>query len=281
METNKNTVEDIEINEAFDSLPVVTKGVSVDQIALMEPKRAAEVVQSRIDALETIRKAAIKATKPEDWVGFKDGDGNVNYILASSGAVKVRKPYGISTYKLYSDEPEIYKDDNDVMVAKIVGDGYCALTGEVALRVMGLRKSDEHFTGRGSIEDLKQSARTSLETKIVRILAGMTRVSEEELIAYSIDIKKTRKGSGFGTSSERKADKVVDEKTKKLREQLADKLTKYTAGDTAKAAKILKQITANPPKFDGFDSLKKLTQDWQVKQAIEKLEILMSEGGAE
>ena len=280
--TELKTSEEIEVGEVFEDekyLPA-KRSISIDQIATMEPDRVAQIVQNRITALDTIRKSAIRSTNPEDWTGFKDQEGNVNYLLRSSGAQKIRPAYGISTLNVRPERPKIETID-DRTTATIMGDGHCGITGDIIENITAVRASDEHFIGRNTVEDLRQSARTLLDTKIVRILAGMIRVPEHELITCGVDVNKTNKGSGFGKSSERKADKVVDEKTKTLRDQLADKLTKYTAGDTKKAAEIIQDITKNPPKFAGFNSLKQMTQEWQVKQALEKLDILMTEGGAE
>ena len=274
-------LEKTQNGEDVNTLPVIAKGVTIDEIALMEPTRAVQVVKSRIEALETIRKAAIAATNPEDWVAFKDREGNVNYLLAASGAVKIRKYYGISTYRLRPEQPEISTDNDGRRIASICGDAFCNLTGEVALNVVGSRAADEHFVGRGTDEDLKQSARTNLETKAVRILAGMKKVPTSELKECGINLDKTAKGSGYGTGAERKAGKVIDDETKALRKKLGDNLIKYAAGDEEKASETLKQITANPPKFAGFTKLSAMTLKWQVKQAAEKLEILMTEGGAD
>jgi hypothetical protein len=274
----------IDENGHETQLPAIIKNITIDQIALMDPKRAAQVMETRIDSLVKIRQAAIKGTQADDWVAFRDRDGNINYLLASSGATKVRKYYGISTYNFRPETPVINTDENGNRSAAIVGDAFCGLTGEAALNIMGVRVSTELFTGRGTDQDLIQAARTSLETKAVRVLAGMIRVSGEELKAAGIDVEKCRKGSGFGTSSDRAAGKVTSQEAKNLQVELDEKLTKYAGGDAIKISETLKNITANPnakTRFAGFTSIKQLTQDWQIKQAIAKLEVLISEGGAD
>jgi hypothetical protein len=290
MTDQKNTaeVDPVEVQQELHAQKFPIQRISIDQMAMMTPQRAAQIMEIRVDSLKKIREAAIRGTAPEDWVGFRDNDGNVAYLLTSSGAVKVRKYYGISTLNVRPEIPDIIENEDGSKVATIVGDGVCTLTGEETYNICGMRRSTEHFVGRGTDEDLRQAARTSLETKIVRILAGMIRVPDSELGACGLDLNKTRKGSGFGTSSERKAGAVAPEEVRKLQADLQDKLTRYAAGDTARMAAILIDITKqaptekNPKGFRGYDKVSAMTLDWAIKRAIERIDVLLSEeGGAE
>lgn len=286
--SDKNGIEEIDPGEILTEemtpkYPVARRGISIDQIATMTPQQATQIMQIRIDSLIKIRKAAIQGTSPQDWVGFKDRDDNVTYLLASSGAVKIRKYYGISTFNIRPESPEII-DDGGGRYASIMVDALCNLTGEIALNITGLRRAGEDFVGRKTDEDLKMAARTSAETKAVRILAGMIRVPESELVECEIDVSKTRKGAGFGKSAEREAGRVTTDEVKALQEVLKKKLVQYTGGDMMQMDEVLKNITKNPnPKsgkpFAGFDSVSKMTMDWQLTGAIDKLDILMKERG--
>jgi hypothetical protein len=264
---------EIAMEEATPKYAVAVKEqMSIDTLAQMTPEKALQTMETRVRVLENTRKAAIKGTSPDDWVGF-NADGNVTFLLTSSGAVKVRKYYGISTYNLRPDTPVLKVDDAGVKTAMIVGDGRCGLTGEETYNVVGLRRAGEHFTGRGTDEDLLQSARTSLETKIVRILAGMIRVPQADLEEAGIEISKCRKGAGFGTSSERKADKVTEPEVKELQTKLRNRLMKIAGGVESKASVILEKASANPEKgFQGFQKVTAMTQKWQIDQVNKKLD---------
>ena len=290
MTEQKNTIEvdPVEIEQEFHTkkFPMEIRRMSIDQLALMAPQKAAQVMEIRVDMINKIRQAAIRGTASEDWVGFRDNDGNVVYLLTSSGAVKVRKYFGISTLNVRPEIPDIIENEDGSKVSTIVGDGVCTLTGEETYNIVGMRRSTEHFVGRGTDEDLRQAARTSLETKIVRILAGMIRVPESELAACGLDLNKTRKGSGFGSGAERKAGAVTPEEVKTLQIKLRDNLLRYCGGEEGKASDVLIEITKAPATdkskgFDGYRKVSAMTQDWAIKKALDKLEILMSEGGAE
>jgi hypothetical protein len=61
---------------------------------------ALEVIEARIQVLDTLRKAAIRATSPEDWLLFKAKDGSITGYLQDCGCDRVRDLYGIEVYDI-------------------------------------------------------------------------------------------------------------------------------------------------------------------------------------
>jgi len=160
------------------------------------------------------------------------------------------------------------------------------------------RRSDEDFTGRGvdadeKIEtrkaekvgaldtDLRASVLTGLRTKSVRVLCGMTRVPTADLERAWNGQQKAlddcRKGHGFGTSTDRGAQRVAEEGVGERAIKLGDEILRRVNGDVEAARGLLKDITASPsrPKkgggvtkeFPGFTSVSQFTKEWQVSNA--------------
>ncbi|MFH1690882.1 MAG: hypothetical protein ABIE42_11725 [Candidatus Eisenbacteria bacterium] len=205
----------IDLNDAPDEQELaLASALSLDAIAQREPKRALEIVQNRIMALQQIRRASIASTSGNDWTLNSNPEGQVAATLRRSGAEKIRKFWGISVYPC--GDVSIRKEEK-VTVAEIYGDAHCGLTNERSTGLRGYRTSTEPFIGRDGTrgtpnvgdEDLKQAARTSLETKAVRILAGMSAVSVEDLAdAWGCDEEavtaRCYRGHGFGSSKDRR-----------------------------------------------------------------------------
>ena len=196
---------------AVRAMTVQSRGFSLDALVMTSPGRALEVVKARIDSLGAIRAAALSATCGNDWVLMRPKDGPSSAMLKASGAQRIRKFYGISIQP--QGDIRVLEEDG-VRYAEAVGDAYCALTGEMAERLVGRRGEKEKFIGRAMSEaglgDLRQAARTSLETKAVRILAGMSGVDPAEIAAaWKISSQEVERrcsrGSGFGSSADRQA----------------------------------------------------------------------------
>jgi hypothetical protein len=186
--------------------------VSLNELAALKGE-AIEIIEARVQVLETLRKAAIRATSPEDWLLFKSPDeqgGQVVGYLQDCGADRVRDLYGIEIFEVSRPE-RIGGNDPKIFHYLIEGSGRCKLTRQILERVEGGRSSMDDFCRGKSGADLelavRKAARANLDGNITRELAGMKSVPAKELEAAwagtSKSVQNCRLGRGFGTAGER------------------------------------------------------------------------------
>ncbi len=260
----------------------VTTPVTLDRLLISQPERVQMIMEQRMRALENIRLGAIKQTEPHDWVLNRDRESRVTGLLGKSGAVKVRKFFGISTLNIRPDEVKVTTNPDGTVTGEIWGDGYCGLTGEWIMNVRGSRTSSEQFTGRTEKEtsasksvelsDLKEATRSNLENKVVRILAGMTAISAAELKkAWEGTDKKVddcRKGHGYGKSDERGPGATI--------EAVATLIDAIAEAKQLDRGELLKKATAYKDKSGKFGyarSLDDLRYGWQIERALKSLQM--------
>lgn len=278
--------------------PAAAGGLTIEQLLSEDPKKAQAILETRSKLLEQIQAAALKRTRPTDWTLYKDKEGRIVGVLRDSGAVNVRKVMGISIFNhrpkvgdiaepRVSEEkiPALDRDGKDTgelltcFVAEMWADGICSLTGEPAEDVYcGLRSIDAYgksqFVGRGHMQDLKASCRTTLDSKVVRILSGLRKVDAEVLKLHGIEPEKCYRGSGFGNAEERGAGRVAEEGVAAQVATLKAELLARTGGDAAAVKQLTVEITSDPAKgFKGFDSIDRLTKGWQVDKAWARLKV--------
>ena len=254
------------------------------------PDRWKMVLENRRAMLDRFRAACIESTVPQDWTLFKDHDGTVIGVPRDSACVRMKKFMGISIFNLRpkpegakefqpqisTEKVEVEKDGKKssytATIVTIIADGDCHVTGETLEDVRHELRSDDKFIGRGHLQDLIQSCRTGLDAKIVRILSDMRKVPEDVLKAHNIDVERCYKGHGYGTSKDRSAKKEADPGVAEKAKELGREILKRTGGDKEAARKVLVEITKNDEKnFKGFDSVERLTLDWQIEQAWPRL----------
>jgi hypothetical protein len=258
----------------------------IDQLTVLD--HGAAIFERRTELIERCRISAIRATQPSDWVLFRDKAGVEVAMLCGPGADIVAQFYGIEIANIRpqregSFAPALEKDGDEKQLVAWC-DARSKVTGQALQSIEARRSTSEDFVGRGGLEsssalvgmaDLRASVYRLLRTKAVRILASMTRVSrgllDEAWKGTEKSSEQCRKGSGYGTSSERGATRVADADVIEARDKLRDEILRRVGGDTAAARDVLKEITANPPKFKGFDSIDRLAQGWQVENAAKKL----------
>jgi hypothetical protein len=174
---------------------------------------AVEIIEARIRVLETARKAAIRATHPEDWLLFKapdDQGGQIVGYLQDSGCERVRDIFGISISNVSSPEKISAADPGEFHYV-VRGDGHCTLTAQMIEAIEGGRSSTEDFckdkTGAALELAVRKAARANLDGQIVRELAGLAGVPSAELEAAWTGTHKVvdrcRRGRGFGSRNER------------------------------------------------------------------------------
>lgn len=183
--------------------------MTLDQLAARRGE-AIEIIEARIQVLETARLRAIRMTHPEDWVLFKTRDERITGYLQDAGCERVRPILSISIFDVQEPEKVVSSDGQSFAII-VRGRGRCGLTLDTLDAVEGIRESTEDFCKdlRGVKQELRvrQAARANLDGKIVRELAGLASVPLEELQrAWTGTDKKVehcRKGRGFGSQDER------------------------------------------------------------------------------
>lgn len=171
---------------------------------------ALEIIDARVQILDVLRRAAIRATSPQDWVLFKSPDDNITGYLQDAGCERVRDLSGIEIFKVGTMQ-RISTNDPDVFHYIVSGSGRRKLTGQVVENVEGGRSSTDDFCKdkKGAERELavRKAARANLDGRIVRELAGLSTVPLEEIVAAwdgtSKKAEQCRKGRGFGTGKER------------------------------------------------------------------------------
>ena len=198
-----------------------------------DPERASKAVTARIDALVTIERAAIKATSPSGWLVMKGETGEQMAIPVKGACAKISEFYGIQVFNLRprdaTGRPAPIVTTNEPgdegepwMQVEIVGDVMVGLTRRLIEGVRGVRRSNERFVGRTTgiksgdrqviqpqPQDLQESAMTSLLNKAARIGSGIVSKPPAEVAAImgiAVDefMRRCRRGSGFGTSDQRR-----------------------------------------------------------------------------
>lgn len=186
--------------------------VTLSELAALKGE-AVEVIEARVQVLETLRRAAIRATSPEDWLLFKSPDeqgGQITGYLQDCGADRVRDLYGIEIFGISKPE-KIVGAEPGVFHYLITGSGRCKLTRQVVEEMEGGRSSTDDFCKdkKGAELELavRKAARANLDGNITRELAGMKSVPIADLQAGWEGTKKNtdacRRGRGFGSRSER------------------------------------------------------------------------------
>ena len=217
--------EIVDIEEVAEEVALMRRApraMTLDQIAVRDPKSAVAIITNRINAIQAIWTAAVAATEPGDWTLFKDKEGTIVGLLRKSGCVKVRKYFGISIINIRpmnertkAAEVEIYKSESGRCYGQIFGDAYCSITGETWPDIRGVRSMNEKFIGRDDNEaDFAESCRTALENKGVRIAAAMVnvpldRIAEAKGMTPAAFMARANRGAGFGTASEREAERAA------------------------------------------------------------------------
>ena len=262
----------------------------VEQLSAMADY--AQIFERRTQLLETCYLVAIGRTRPEDWIVSKDPQGDTTATLAASGAQLVAEVYQVKLSNVRpKDDRGLFDPARTEIAAGVYSfrgscDAWSRINGREQMVEM-TRRSDEDFTGRtvdadggltndrqkriGADEgDLRSSVLTGLLTKAVRVLCGMTRVPPGDLAkawkGTEKKVEQCRKGHGFGTSAARNASDVTPEEIKASVEKLKLEVTRCAGGDIGAAKKLIKEITSSPT-FAGFDSLDRITKDFQVPQA--------------
>jgi hypothetical protein len=197
-----------------DTLALRRPDVPVTLVDLAALKgEAVAIIEARIQVVDTLRRASIRATSPADWLLFKSPDeqgGQVVGYLQDCGADRVRDLWGIEIFDVRQPE-KVVGNDPTIFHYLIRGSGRCKLTKQILEEVEGGRSSTDDFckgkTGLDLELAVRKAARANLDGNITRELAGMKSVPLEAIAEAWEGTKKRveecRRGRGFGSRDER------------------------------------------------------------------------------
>lgn len=261
--------------------------------------QALRYVDGQMKALQALRLASLQLTTERDWVLFRDKDENEWGLLRYCPRVSqlwqievfdVRFARADGSYVSAADavpEPVMVQRDGGRAVRswRYLFSARSKITGDMIRDIEAERCEDEQFVGRygGAIDkdkqnesDPRKAARTLCESKAQRMLSGLVRVPPAEIEAAwqgsGKSLARLTRGAGYGSSKDRQATKVASDDAKKSRAELGREILARVGGDKKAAGALLKECTSNPEKnFAGFDSVERLTQDWQIDAAWKRL----------
>jgi hypothetical protein len=186
--------------------------VTVDDFTSLPEEQGIERVAVKHKIIDTLRRASIMLTSPQDWLLFKAED-RVTAYLQDSGCARIAPLWGIEITPV-GDFVTITDDEKPGEYAvKCEGDGYCNVTQLFVKNVIGVRYSTDDVVK--DLPTLVKKVRTQQNSianrngNIIRLLAGMKSVAIEEIDSvYKAEGKgKTTAlcvaGRGFGSRADR------------------------------------------------------------------------------
>ena len=236
-----------------------------------------ERAKERLQIHQGLKRLALQATNPGDWVIFGDKP-----YLTDKGCQKFAEIYGISFPKIeieamsYQDEKgpvvEFFATVTAVYQNRIETDSSSAATSEIFFN--GVDKDGKPRRLPLSLinrADVRKKAITGAKARVVRRLLGLNfelREVEEALKAAGKDPSKIPRVSfKEGKKSGKKRSKGKESKEEKnYRAEIARMLLELTGGDKEEAANLLEQLSAftasDGQPVAGVRSPKKLTDNW-------------------
>jgi len=211
----------------IESLPV---GIGADNLIQM-----AEFAEKRVDAINRIKRAALRVTNARDWT-----DQNGNPYMQVSGGEKVARLFGIS-WRI--DEPQFTTEESGHF--SYTYKGYFTL-GVASIEFEGSRSSRDPFFSRAhgkdippseiDKNDIKKAALTNTIGNGVTRILGIRNLSWEDLKESGIDVSKIVK-------IEYAKPEMTDE-VKDLRKKIGKMLMEMASNDKDKASKLLTRYTS-------------------------------------
>lgn len=253
----------------------------VAQLSSMDD--AMRIFQKRAELLENCRLYAIRATNPVDWILSRGDSGDEIAMPSDSACTKIADVYGIDLTEVKPLDsrgvfsPEVETDDKGRTTYRGWASASSRTTGRRIVMIECARRDDEKFIGRDdNPNDIRSAVLTLMRSKATRIISGLAKVPRAVLeAAWSGTPKNTEqctKGHGYGSGADRRAAAVAPKEVVDLGVALGNEIMARVGGDTSAAKDLLVELTKSADgKFKGFDSVKRLTKDWQVKNAWERL----------
>lgn len=233
--------------------------------------------EARAKMLTRLRLLSIQHTHPQDWVVHSAPDGSMLGIPSSAACLKIAPLWGIEITNIRPKalggefEPEkIPKGNDGAFTLRCWADGHSRISEAAVSGVEASRDSDEEFLGRDTESDHRSALYTLAMSKVVRILTGLNRVAgpvlDEAWKGQNLSTALCVKGHGFGSSADRRTQKVADVGVPEKVAELKAEVLRRVGGDMGLLKTVSKDITKGP-NFSGFDSVERIGKDWQLDQA--------------
>ena len=225
MTTEQQTVDGEVIENDVQALIHPAAPATLEQIAALGDG-AKEIIRARIQVIQTIRKASIQTTMPEDWLLFhavdrRTGQERTTAYLQDAGCDRVAPLWGIEVFGIEKPERIMANDGTANFMYLIRGSGRCSITGQTVEQMEGGRSSSDDFckgeTGTALELKVRKAARANLDGNIVRELTGLKSVPLNELQAAwegsSKDWNRCVKARGYGSGKPEAAGNVASVST--------------------------------------------------------------------
>lgn len=288
--------ESVQPDETVDEIEVQHRESLAYQSGLVaklqgqSPDKWKALLENRMEMLSTVRAACIAKTVPIDWTLFRGPDGDETASPRKSGCTRIKKIMGITVfnYRPKNANGDAYAEITDevvkrgdrtetVKVATLIADGYCYFTGESIEDVRHEVRSDDPFTGRGTLQDLRQSCRTGLDSKVIRLLSDSVKVPVDVLAQHHIDVSKCYKGHGYGSSAGREAAKKSTPELQAAIQEFFDEVMARVSFEKEAAAQLLYECTTFKNRegkeikgirsFQQFGNTKRIDAAWRSLRA--------------
>lgn len=281
------------VAKSMDDAIARTPNLTVEEVT--------RVLEARMKLIQTVREIGIKLTAPQDWTLYRARDNSILGVPNAAGNLKIRRWAGVSVFNHRGVNGEPGKptvregksaSGETITIVEGLADGRSG-SSDVMPGVYFCVRSDDDFIGRATKknnpraggpreQDLISCWRTGIDSKIVRMMTGTSKVSEDELKRLGIDVTKCTKGSGFGNAQDRAAGSVAEGGVMEAAGALWKDIMRGVNGDIPKARSVLKEITSYPSfkgsdgsqvkAFEGIDAPERFTTMKKVDQARAKFE---------
>lgn len=286
-----------------ESLATVSTGS--DYLATLD--RGGEVLAKKLAIEKTLTLGLLGLTSPEEWVLNRGADDTITGMPLKGAFLKMARFIGLEM-RGYPEAESLTPASVYREVAGARVDGW-ELTFQVRSQnlnggawmppLTATRWADEEFTGRGTDacgaivkrggvaalgSDLKAAVLTLAIRKGVAQLTGMGTAFGSQLLEVFKEsgFRRCQKGHGFGTGTERGAQRVAEGGVPEKALALWEEILRRVGGDEESARGLLKEVTAYPAginqrtkqsynAFSGVDSYKAITRDVAVQQALRNL----------
>jgi hypothetical protein len=236
---NENPAIEPELIHEETALTRPSMPVTIDELAVIPDDKGIQVIQARYKMIDTLRRASISLTSPQDWLLFKTPEGAVTAYLQDSGCKRIWQIWGIEISPKEGWE-KITDDETGDYACKCYGTGVSKVTGLFVENIEGVRYSNENYC-----KDLprlqqevrvKQAAIANRDGNIIRALTGLKSVALEMLEEVWKGTGKSSAlcnlGKGYGSRTERKGAEVHDQAPRDVPAPICDicgKSMKYIA----------------------------------------------------
>jgi hypothetical protein len=212
------TAANPEVMQPETALAKPSLPVTIEDLAALPEEEGVAIIEGRQEILDTLRKASILLTHPQDWVLYK-AENRITCYLQDCGCQRVMALWGIDIEPTGGYE-RIDDKDTEEFAYSCKADGFCASTNRAVKAVQGLRLSTEDVVKnlprlQKSIR-VRQLATANRDGNIVRMLTGLKSVAIEELDSVWKAEGKGKSvalcvpGRGYGSQKERQGAQAND-----------------------------------------------------------------------